>query len=171
MIIIIIIIKLCALQGYCPPVQAALELYRMLSEPGIDLRQPVSLENQLLTDNTDMDSEVGQSMLQLLQVLPSPSSLPSLFPSLPLPFPSLPFPSLPFPSLPSPSLPSPPPSVHFPAFSPLHCLALQNHLCTTGPYEKIPPVLSICLPGHACHQEQSVLIHLTWLTCVLQTGS
>ena len=99
--------------------QAALELYRMLSEPGIDLRQPVSLENQLLTDNTDMDSEVGQSMLQLLQVLPSPSSLPSLFPSLPLPFPSLPFPSLP-----SPSLPSPPPSVHFPAFSPLHCLAL-----------------------------------------------
>ncbi|KAL0037183.1 hypothetical protein WJX79_004360 [Trebouxia sp. C0005] len=53
--------------GFCPPVQAALDLYRMLSEPGIDLRQPVRLENQLLTDNAEMDSEVGQSMLQLLQ--------------------------------------------------------------------------------------------------------
>ncbi|DBA77572.1 TPA: Pde-4p [Trebouxia sp. C0004] len=53
--------------GFSPPAQAALELYRMLSEPGIDLRQPVSLENQLLTDNAEMDSEVGQSMLQLLQ--------------------------------------------------------------------------------------------------------
>jgi len=58
----------CGLQGFCPPVQAALDLYRMLSEPGIDLRQPVRLENQLLIDNVDMDTEVGQSMLQLLQV-------------------------------------------------------------------------------------------------------
>ena len=48
--------------------QAALDLYRMLSEPGIDLRQPVRLETQLLKDNVDMDSEVGQSILQLLQV-------------------------------------------------------------------------------------------------------
>lgn len=56
-------------QGFCPPVQAALDLYRMLSEPGVDLRQPVRLENQLLVNNVDMDTEVGQSMLQLLQVL------------------------------------------------------------------------------------------------------
>ena len=56
------------LQGFCPPVQAALDLYRMLSEPGIDLRQPVRLASQLLFDNRDMDTEVGQSMLQLLQV-------------------------------------------------------------------------------------------------------
>ena len=38
--------------------QAALELYDILSESNIDLRQPVGL-----------DSEGGQSMLQLLQVL------------------------------------------------------------------------------------------------------
>ena len=48
--------------------QAALDLYRMLSEPGVDLRQPVRLASQLLMDNANMDSEVGQSMLQLLQV-------------------------------------------------------------------------------------------------------
>ena len=48
--------------------QAALDLYRMLSEPGIDLRQPVRLASQLLIDNVNMDTEVGQSMLQLLQV-------------------------------------------------------------------------------------------------------
>ena len=59
----------CAcVQGYCPPVQAALEMYRLLSEPGIDLRQPVRLENQLLKEHLDMDTEVGASMLQLLQV-------------------------------------------------------------------------------------------------------
>ena len=86
---------MCALQGYCPPVAAALELYRMLSEPGIDLRQPVSLENQLLTDNAEMDSEVGQSMLQLLQVLPT-----AIGPCLHSCHCSLPFPSLPCPSLP-----------------------------------------------------------------------
>lgn len=55
-------------QGYCPPVQAALEVYQLLSEPGVDLRQPVRLEKQLLKDQTDMDTEVGASMLQLLQV-------------------------------------------------------------------------------------------------------
>ena len=40
----------------------------MLSEPGIDLRQPVRLEKQLLKEHLDMDTEVGASMLQLLQV-------------------------------------------------------------------------------------------------------
>ena len=43
-------------------------MYRMLSEPGIDLRQPVRLEKQLLKAHVDMDTEVGASMLQLLQV-------------------------------------------------------------------------------------------------------
>ena len=43
-------------------------MYRMLSEPGIDLRQPVRLEKQLLKAHLDMDTEVGASMLQLLQV-------------------------------------------------------------------------------------------------------
>ena len=47
---------------------AALELYNILSESNIDLRQPVGLEEQLLKDDV-LDSEVGQSMLQLLQVL------------------------------------------------------------------------------------------------------
>lgn len=56
-------------QGYCPPVQAALEVYQLLSEPGVDLRQPVRLEKQLLEKHqSDMDTEVGASMLQLLQV-------------------------------------------------------------------------------------------------------
>jgi hypothetical protein len=48
-------------------VQAALELYDILSESNIDLRQPVGLEEQLLKDDV-LDTEVGQSMLQLLQV-------------------------------------------------------------------------------------------------------
>ena len=47
--------------------QAALELYAILSESNNDLRQPVGLEEQLLKDDV-LDSEVGQSMLQLLQV-------------------------------------------------------------------------------------------------------
>ena len=47
--------------------QAALELYTILGESNIDLRQPVDLEQQLLKDEA-LDSEVGQSMLQLLQV-------------------------------------------------------------------------------------------------------
>ena len=55
------------MQGGVP--QVALELYDILSESNIDLRQPVGLEEQLLKDEA-LDSEVGQSMLQLLQVLP-----------------------------------------------------------------------------------------------------
>ena len=45
-----------------------MELYNILSESNTDLRQPVGLEEQLLKDDA-LDSEVGQSMLQLLQVL------------------------------------------------------------------------------------------------------
>lgn len=47
--------------------QAALELCNILSESGTNLRQPVGLESQLLKDKR-MDSDVGKSMLQLLQV-------------------------------------------------------------------------------------------------------
>ena len=46
--------------------QKALQLYHILSESNTNLRQPVGLENQLMQN--DKDSEVGRSMLQLLQV-------------------------------------------------------------------------------------------------------
>lgn len=45
----------------------ALDLFNILSESDTDLRQPVGLEDQLLQARS-IDSEVGQSMLQLLQV-------------------------------------------------------------------------------------------------------
>ena len=53
-----------------PPVDIALELYNILSESDTNLRQPVGLENQLLKNS--LGSEVGQSILQLLQVSPVP---------------------------------------------------------------------------------------------------
>ena len=53
------------LQGQMPSVQGVLNLYHLLSES--DLRQPVALAEQLLKDQ-NMDSDVGKSMLQLLQV-------------------------------------------------------------------------------------------------------
>ena len=57
------------LQGTPPSVHTAIELYNVLSmSDTASLRQPVGLEQQLLKDN-DMDSEVGQSMLQLLKVM------------------------------------------------------------------------------------------------------
>ena len=62
-----LLVLAAVLQGGAPKVQAALELYSILSESNIDLRQPVGLEEQLLKDEA-LDSEVGQSMLQLLQV-------------------------------------------------------------------------------------------------------
>ena len=57
------------MQGICPPVQAALDLYHILSESGTDLRQPIGLKKQLL-QTYSLDADVGQSMLQLLQVNP-----------------------------------------------------------------------------------------------------
>lgn len=54
-------------QGSTPSAQKTLELYQVLSKSDTNLRQPIELENQLLKHMT-MDSEVGQSMLQLLQV-------------------------------------------------------------------------------------------------------
>ena len=59
--------KCFARQGTSPPVQVALDLYAILRESDTDLRQPVCLEHQLLKDD-NMDSDVGKSMLQLLQV-------------------------------------------------------------------------------------------------------
>ena len=56
-----------SVQGAPVSTRAALDLYRILSESDTNLRQPVALEKQLLNE-VDVDSEVGQSMLQLLQV-------------------------------------------------------------------------------------------------------
>ena len=55
------------LQGKPVETQTAVELYGILSESDTDLRQPVALETQLLQDER-MESDVGKSMLQLLQV-------------------------------------------------------------------------------------------------------
>ena len=59
-----------SLQGQTPQVQMALDLFNILNESDINLRQPVALEKQLLKDQR-MDSDVGKSMLQLLQVCSS----------------------------------------------------------------------------------------------------
>ena len=42
-------------------------LFHLLSQANVDLRQPVSLEQQLMEDN-DMDADVGLAMVQLLKV-------------------------------------------------------------------------------------------------------
>ena len=54
------------MQGNLPSVQQALELHAILSQSDTNLRQPMDLEEQLLTGR--MGSDVGQSMLQMLQV-------------------------------------------------------------------------------------------------------
>lgn len=54
-------------QGKAPSVQVAMDLHHLLGESSTHLRQPVGLEMQLL-EVDDMDTEVGNSMLQLLQV-------------------------------------------------------------------------------------------------------
>lgn len=56
------------MQGEVPPVQAALDLYHILSESDTNLRQPVGLEKQLLSEYS-LDADVGQSILQMLQVI------------------------------------------------------------------------------------------------------
>lgn len=55
------------LQGKPPAVVVVSELYQLLIEAGSRLRQPVALEEQLLKHN-GLSSDVGKSMLQLLQV-------------------------------------------------------------------------------------------------------
>ncbi|KAL3147885.1 putative 3',5'-cyclic phosphodiesterase pde-3, variant 2 [Trebouxia sp. C0010 RCD-2024] len=54
------------IKGEVPPVQAALDLYHILSESDTNLRQPVGLEKQLLREYS-LDADVGQSILQMLQ--------------------------------------------------------------------------------------------------------
>lgn len=49
-------------------------LFHLLSQANVDLRQPVSLEEQLMEDN-DMDADVGLAMVQLLKVCTSVISL------------------------------------------------------------------------------------------------
>ena len=53
-------------QGNTPPLQQALELHSILTQSNTNLRQPVGLREQLLLGR--MGSDVGQSMLQMLQV-------------------------------------------------------------------------------------------------------
>ena len=55
------------LQGTRPNANVIMELYQLLLEAGSQLRQPVALEEQLLKRN-GLSSDVGESMLQLLQV-------------------------------------------------------------------------------------------------------
>lgn len=54
-------------QGKVQSADTALELFKLLSRSDTQLRQPVGLEAQL-RGNARMDSDVSQSMLQLLQV-------------------------------------------------------------------------------------------------------
>ena len=62
--------QLDAMQGSIPTIQEALDLHFILSKSDTQLRQPVGLEEQLMSD-TRLDSIVGMSMLQLFQVIPS----------------------------------------------------------------------------------------------------
>ena len=55
------------LKGQMPPVTTAMHTYHLLSQAGTHLHAPVGLEDQLM-DVKDMDTEVGKSMYQLLQV-------------------------------------------------------------------------------------------------------
>ena len=73
-------------QGRQVQSKQAVDLYNMLSESGTNLRQPVGMESQLLKDSA-MDSDVAQSMIQLLQVQPlaPPPPLPLLPPPPPPP--------------------------------------------------------------------------------------
>ncbi|DBA66901.1 TPA: hypothetical protein ACH3X2_002024 [Trebouxia sp. C0005] len=57
------------ISGSTPPLQQALELHTILSQSDTNLRQPVGLEEQLLMGR--MGSDVGQSMLQMLQGNPT----------------------------------------------------------------------------------------------------
>lgn len=55
------------MQSSVPSTEAVLNLYHLLRDSDTDLRQPVALEQQLMQDN-HLDTDVGKSMLQLLQV-------------------------------------------------------------------------------------------------------
>jgi len=55
------------LQGRTPENEETVALFHLLSQANVDLRQPVSLEQQLMEDN-DLDADVGLAMVQLLKV-------------------------------------------------------------------------------------------------------
>ena len=55
------------MQGGTPSKQEALDLSAILNDANTNLHQPVGLEQQLL-QHLSLDEEVGQSMVQLLQV-------------------------------------------------------------------------------------------------------
>lgn len=54
-------------QGEIPSNDETVALFHLLSQANVDLRQPVSLEQQLMEDS-DMEAEVGLAMVQLLKV-------------------------------------------------------------------------------------------------------
>ena len=59
------------MQGRAPENEETVALFHLLSQANVDLRQPVSLEQQLMEDN-DMDADVGLAMVSLLKVSPNP---------------------------------------------------------------------------------------------------
>ena len=50
-----------------PDNEETVQLFHLLSQANVDLRQPVSLEEQLMEDS-DIDADVGAAMVQLLKV-------------------------------------------------------------------------------------------------------
>ena len=62
-------------QGKTPDNDDTVALFHLLSQANVDLRQPISLEEQLMEDS-DIDADVGAAMVQLLKVL---LRLPSLY--------------------------------------------------------------------------------------------
>ncbi|DBA80258.1 TPA: putative 3',5'-cyclic phosphodiesterase pde-3 [Trebouxia sp. C0005] len=54
------------IMGRTPDNEETVALFHLLSQANVDLRQPVSLEEQLMEDN-DMDADVGLAMVQLLK--------------------------------------------------------------------------------------------------------
>ena len=55
------------LQGEMPSNDETVALFHLLSQANVDLRQPISLEEQLMEDS-EMEAEVGLAMVQLLKV-------------------------------------------------------------------------------------------------------
>jgi len=58
------------LQGRTPENEDTVALFHLLSQANVDLRQPVSLEEQLMEDR-ELDADVGLAMVSLLKVTSS----------------------------------------------------------------------------------------------------
>ncbi|KAL3145352.1 hypothetical protein ABBQ38_001609 [Trebouxia sp. C0009 RCD-2024] len=68
----------CLIMGKTPNNDDTVALFHLLSQASVDLRQPISLEEQLMEDS-DIDADVGAAMVQLLKgntnrVPPPPTS-------------------------------------------------------------------------------------------------